>query len=153
MVAYRAAKHESTGFSPNKLVLGQENRAPVDIVLGVPSEERQHYSSYNEHVEYLQNRLRESYAGEYWGYTRVYAVYQSPVYFAGVYSPQLQYINRVYAGYTPCRVAYVCPNYPTSRQVNRGLGLSTSVMCQRLRLECCDASKFDRAHACVLFTR
>jgi len=31
------------------------------------------------------------------GYTRVYAVYQPPVYFAGVYSPQLLYINRVYA--------------------------------------------------------
>ena len=30
------------------------------------------------------------------GYTRVYAVYQPPVYFAGVYSPQLLYIK----GYT-----------------------------------------------------
>jgi len=34
------------------------------------------------------------------GYTRVYAVCQPPVYFAGVYSPQLPYVNRVYAGYT-----------------------------------------------------
>jgi len=83
------------------------------------------------------------------GYTRVYAVYQPPVYFSGVYSPQLLYINRVYAGYTLCRVACVCPNYPTSRQFSHGLGLSTSVMCQRLRLECCDASKFNRSHACV----
>ena len=34
--------------------------------------------------------------------------YQPPVYFAGVYSPQLPYMNRVYAGYklTSCRVAY-----------------------------------------------
>jgi len=86
------------------------------------------------------------------GYTRVYAVYQPPDYFAGAYSPQLLYINRLYAGYTPCGVAYVFPNYPTSRQVSRGLGLSTSVMCQRLRLECCDASKFDRAHACVVYS-
>ena len=30
----------------------------------------------------------------------VYAVYQPPAYFAGVYSPQLPYMNRVYAGYT-----------------------------------------------------
>ena len=49
------------------------------------------------------------------GYTRVYAVYQPPIYLAGVYSPQLLYIKRVYAGYTPCKVAYVCPNYSSSR--------------------------------------
>jgi len=75
--------------------------------------------------------------GVYWGYTQVYAVYQHPVYFAGVYSPQLLY-----------GVAYVFPNYPKSRQVS--CGLSTSVMCQRLRLECCDASKFNSAHTCYL---
>jgi len=34
MAAYRAARHSSTGFSPNLLVLGRENRAPVDLVLG-----------------------------------------------------------------------------------------------------------------------
>jgi len=39
------------------------------------------------------------------GYTQVYAIYQPPVYFAGIYSPQLPYMNRVYAGYTPCSVA------------------------------------------------
>ena len=38
-------------------------------------------------------------------YTRAYAVYQPPVYFAGVYLPQLPHMNRVYAGYMPCRVA------------------------------------------------
>jgi len=40
-------------------------------------------------------------------YTGVHDVYQPPVYFAGAYSPQLLYINRIYAGYTLCRMAYV----------------------------------------------
>ena len=34
MAAYRAARHESTGYSPNFLVLGRENRALLDIILG-----------------------------------------------------------------------------------------------------------------------
>ena len=62
MAAYRAAKHDSTGYSPNRLVLNKENRAPVDIVLGVPSEEEQHYDSYNDYVQDLQQRMREAYA-------------------------------------------------------------------------------------------
>ena len=62
MAAYRAAKHDSTGYSPNRLVLSKENRAPVDIVLGVPSEEEQHYDSYNDYVQDMQQRMREAYA-------------------------------------------------------------------------------------------
>jgi len=34
MTAYRAAKHESTGFTSNFLTFGRENRAPIDLVLG-----------------------------------------------------------------------------------------------------------------------
>ena len=34
MAAYRAAKHDSTGYTPNKLVFNRENRMPIDIVLG-----------------------------------------------------------------------------------------------------------------------
>jgi transposase InsO family protein len=34
MAAYRASAHESTQFSPNRLMFGHENRLPVDIVLG-----------------------------------------------------------------------------------------------------------------------
>jgi hypothetical protein len=36
MAAYRASKHDSTGFSPNFLTFGREVRAPVDLVLGRP---------------------------------------------------------------------------------------------------------------------
>jgi len=62
MAAYRAAKHSSTGFSPNQLVFGRENRAPIDLVLGEVTEDKQHYDSYDEYVLHFQNRLRESYA-------------------------------------------------------------------------------------------
>ena len=41
MAAYRAAVHSATGFSPNYLVLGRENRMPVDVVLGPISEEQE----------------------------------------------------------------------------------------------------------------
>ena len=36
MAAYRASNHEVTGFSPNYLVFGRENRAPLDVVFGLP---------------------------------------------------------------------------------------------------------------------
>jgi len=39
MAAYRASPHSSTGFSPNRLFLGRENRMPLDLVKGLPLEE------------------------------------------------------------------------------------------------------------------
>ena len=39
MAAYRASPHSSTGFSPNKLFLGRENRMPLDLLMGLPTEE------------------------------------------------------------------------------------------------------------------
>ena len=35
-VAYRAAKHGSTSFSPNFIVFGRENRAPADLLIPEP---------------------------------------------------------------------------------------------------------------------
>src|SRR5206468_2916603 len=39
MAAYRAASHEATGFSPDFLMFGRENRAPLDIIYGGPPRE------------------------------------------------------------------------------------------------------------------
>ena len=39
MAAYRASPHTSTGFSPNRLFLGRETRMPLDLVMGVPTED------------------------------------------------------------------------------------------------------------------
>ena len=60
MAAYRASRHASTNFTPNVLVLGRENRAPVDIVLGIVKGEEHHCDSYDEYVEQLQKRMRDS---------------------------------------------------------------------------------------------
>jgi len=38
MSAYRATVHESTGFTPNRLMFGREITLPVDIVYGLPNE-------------------------------------------------------------------------------------------------------------------
>jgi len=53
MGAYRVAKHESTSYSPNFLVFGRENRAPLDLVHGsVIGDEEQ--LSYDEFVAWQQ---------------------------------------------------------------------------------------------------
>ena len=49
MAAYRSAKHEATGFTPNLLVYGRELSAPIDLVLGRP--EGPQYHSVDDFVE------------------------------------------------------------------------------------------------------
>ena len=61
MAAYRAAKHESTGYSPNFLVLGRENRAPLDLVLGPVIGDEERELSYDEFVSQQQEVYREAY--------------------------------------------------------------------------------------------
>ena len=34
MLAYRSSEHESTGFSPNQMMLGREAELPVDLLYG-----------------------------------------------------------------------------------------------------------------------
>jgi len=53
MAAYRASRHEATGYSPKFLVLGREARAPPDIVYGSPNEE------YDENYDSFVERTRE----------------------------------------------------------------------------------------------
>ena len=37
MMAYRAYEHETTGFSPNMLMLGREKSTPLDLIYEMPS--------------------------------------------------------------------------------------------------------------------
>jgi len=61
MAAYRATVHSSTGYSPNRLILGHENVMPIDLVLGKVVEESEHFDSYNSYVKDQQERLRVTY--------------------------------------------------------------------------------------------
>ena len=54
MAAYRASRHDATGYSPNFLVLGREARASPDIVYGSPNEEPD--ETYDSFVERMRER-------------------------------------------------------------------------------------------------
>jgi len=60
LCAYRASKHESTGFTPYELVMGQKPRMTIDIVLGNTSEDRPKHETYVDYVEDLRERLVKS---------------------------------------------------------------------------------------------
>ena len=62
MAAYRATVHSSTGYSPNFLVYGRENRAPVDLVLAVGNDEPEGVGvSTDAYVQELIDRQRRAY--------------------------------------------------------------------------------------------
>jgi predicted aspartyl protease len=44
--AYRATQHESTGYTPNHLMLGREVRLPADIIFGTPDIKNCKYGEY-----------------------------------------------------------------------------------------------------------
>lgn len=53
--AYRSSQHESTGFSPNMLMLGREVQCPAELVYGEPPQDSP--DSYGEHVQQLREDL------------------------------------------------------------------------------------------------
>jgi hypothetical protein len=55
--AIRATRNRSTGFTPNKLMLGREVLKPVDLVFGVPIENREH-SSIHSYVKELEENIK-----------------------------------------------------------------------------------------------
>jgi len=59
MAAFRATRHDTTGYSPNFLVLERETRAPPDLVYGLPDEESG--ESYDRFVEQMRERLITAY--------------------------------------------------------------------------------------------
>ena len=56
LAAYRASEHSATGYSPNKLMLGRECKAPIDLVLGTLGDSNINIS-YNEYVRQMQERM------------------------------------------------------------------------------------------------
>ena len=60
MMAYRATPHETTGLTPNDLMLGRQVSMPVDIMIGLPpGPEPEDEVVY---VSNLRDRLQEAYA-------------------------------------------------------------------------------------------
>ena len=59
MRAYRASRHESTGYTPNMLTLGTEVRAPADIVYG--SLDEPSTETYDDYVESMRQRMMTAY--------------------------------------------------------------------------------------------
>lgn len=60
LMAYRATPHETSGLTPNELMLGRELSMPIDIQVGLPPEsEPQEESLY---LANLRDRLEDAYA-------------------------------------------------------------------------------------------
>jgi hypothetical protein len=59
--AYRASVHEATGYSPNMLMFGRENRLPVDLVLhGAVLPEQEQAFSVDEFVDNLCSKMSKA---------------------------------------------------------------------------------------------
>ena len=62
MAAYRASPHDSTGFTPNFVLLGRECRAPLDLLVGPPPAEAERWGSVDAFVYHQQNVKQQAYA-------------------------------------------------------------------------------------------
>jgi hypothetical protein len=63
MAAYRASVHETTQFTPNRLIFGRENRMPADVVLGdLDTSEAELPSCMDEYAANIIERQRADYA-------------------------------------------------------------------------------------------
>ncbi|UYV79411.1 K02A2.6-like [Cordylochernes scorpioides] len=54
LMAYRSAEHESTGYSPARMLFGHELRMPCDVLLGRPEET---FENTNEYISHLEERM------------------------------------------------------------------------------------------------
>ena len=62
MAAYRASRHDSTGYSPNFLTFGREVYGAVDILYGSPDETDLPTIDYEDFVAQARSRMTASYA-------------------------------------------------------------------------------------------
>ncbi|XP_063961131.1 uncharacterized protein LOC135155571 [Lytechinus pictus] len=58
--AYRSTIHETTGFSPNFLMLGREVRTPIEIALGVDNSDVNDYD-YDEFASNIVSTMKDAY--------------------------------------------------------------------------------------------
>jgi hypothetical protein len=58
--AYRATPHESTGLTPNLLMLGREVRLPAEVMLGSGSPDAPEVASYGTYVSDLRETMQHA---------------------------------------------------------------------------------------------
>ena len=58
--AYRATVHESTGLTPNLLMLGREVRLPAEVMFGSSTNRDCEISTYGEYVDILKSRMQHA---------------------------------------------------------------------------------------------
>ena len=58
--AYRSTPNESTGFTPNMLMLGHEVRQPTEIIFGSENSENEQVTSYGYYVENLKLKMQKA---------------------------------------------------------------------------------------------
>jgi len=61
MAAYRASPHSSTGYSPNRLFLGRETRMPLDVIMGMSTEDDGEPRSTDVYVQKMKENAEISY--------------------------------------------------------------------------------------------
>jgi hypothetical protein len=61
MMAYRSAVQSTTGYTPNKMMLGREVELPIDLIIGVPEDKEKKVSGV-EYVEKLRVDLEQVHA-------------------------------------------------------------------------------------------
>ncbi|UYV69258.1 K02A2.6-like [Cordylochernes scorpioides] len=54
LMDYRSAEHDSTGYSPARMLFGHELRMPCDVLLGRPEET---FQNTNEYISHLEERM------------------------------------------------------------------------------------------------
>ena len=62
MLAYHSSVHESTGFSPNLLMLGRELQMPIHTVVPTPLSSKQEAQGMDDYVADLQDTLLQAHA-------------------------------------------------------------------------------------------
>lgn len=58
--AYKLSTHQSTGLTPNMLMLGKEIRLPTEIVFGSLDNTGETISSYGSYVEFMRERMHRA---------------------------------------------------------------------------------------------
>lgn len=58
--AYRSTPQESTGLTPNLLMLGREVRLPAELMYGSQCNENWETQSYGQYVEHLRNKMQHA---------------------------------------------------------------------------------------------